>query len=309
MVRSWWGGVYGGRYHDVVSPWIGVGGPKWVDPVRTHVSERTFGAVRKMIFGPASRRLGRIAHANAPESGVAAVMYLLSLFPSKMGRYQPKKLARIPEFPAVPRGLIRASPCRPAAFGTVGRGAWRRAGQRGAVPRGLLCAAAMVLSAPGCESTIPDVEVTALVTDGTSFRLGKENWRGHVWYGTEIPYSFTNRTGSKVYLVNCEGRFDLGLEVQESGEWVLAWSSVSGLCLDAPIVIEPGEVWETTLEVIGCTSGGSCAPRLDTTRITSAPVRIVWGTGLSSYDSAYPFGELIPLEERVSNSFTLRVTD
>ncbi len=234
-------------------------------------------------------------------------MYLLSLFPSKMGRHQPKKLARIPEFPAVPRGLIRASPCRPAAFETASRGARRRAGQRGAVSRGLLCAAAIVLSAPGCESTIPEVEGTALVTDGTSFRLDTENWRGHLWYRAEIPYSFTNRTGSKVYIPNCEGRFALRLEMQESGEWVHAWSSVYGLCLDAPIVIESGEVWETTLNLAGCVVG-RCAPRIRLPPSASTQYRIVWTNALSSFDPVgNPFGELIPLEERVSNRFTLRV--
>lgn len=174
----------------------------------------------------------------------------------------------------------------------------------------MLCAAAMVLSAFGCESTAPKVaDSTALVTDGTSFRLEKEGGGGHEWYRGRIPYAFTNRTGSMVYLPNCRGGFDISLEVEEAGRWLHAWSPILLDCLSPPIVIDPDEVYETMLRVGGCASGGNCGPRLDLPRITSAPVRILWRTGLSSYDpDAYPFGELIPPEERVSNSFRLRVS-
>ena len=166
----------------------------------------------------------------------------------------------------------------------------------------------MVLSTVGCESTTPEVEDTALVTDGTSFQLGRWTGRGHVWYTTRIPYSFANRTGSKVYLPNCNGGFSVRLEMQEAGEWVHMWSPILLLCLSPPIVIEPGEVYETTLHVTGCLVG-NCLPRLVLPPTESTPIRIVWSGALSSYDSrASPFGELIPLEERVSNSFTLRVS-
>ena len=200
-------------------------------------------------------------------------MHLLPLLPSKTGRRQPAKLVR--------------------------------------VPRGVLCAAAMVLSSFGCETTVPKAaDSTALVTDGASFPLEREGGGGgHEWYRGRIPYTFTNRTGSRVYLPNCRGGFDISLEVEEAGRWLHAWSPILLDCLSPPIVIEPDEVYETTLRVGGCASGGNCGPRLDLPRITSAPVRILWGTGLSSYDpDAHPSGELIPLEERVSNSFRLHVS-
>jgi len=130
-----------------------------------------------------------------------------------------------------------------------------------------------------------------------------------MWYEVQIPYSFTNRTGSKVYLENCRGSFSIFLQTKEDGEWSYTWSPVLPACLSPPIVIEPGEVYATILDLGGCTSGGSCGPTLDLARVTSAPARIVWGTGLSSYDAdRHPFGELIPLEERVSNSFRLEVS-
>ena len=161
--------------------------------------------------------------------------------------------------------------------------------------RGVFCAAAMVLSTFGCESPT-QVIPTALVTDGTSFRLEKTRVGGQVWYHVQIPYGFTNRTGSNVYLPNCLGDINIRLETREDGGWVYLWSPIVRLCLSPPIVIEPDEVYETTLEVSGLS------------RMPSAPVRIVWNTGLSSYDpDARPIGEPIPFEERISNSFRLRV--
>jgi len=98
--------------------------------------------------------------------------------------------------------------------------------------------------------------------------------------------------------------------MEEDGEWDQIWSPVVRLCLDAPIVIESTEVWETTLNVSGCVVG-NCAPRIRLPPSASTPIRIVWTDALSSYDpdGPLPFGELIPLEERVSNSFTLQVPD
>ncbi|MDE2764607.1 MAG: hypothetical protein OXQ94_07525 [Gemmatimonadota bacterium] len=185
----------------------------------------------------------------------------------------------------------------------------RRPGRNGVVPRTLLCAAAIAASTIGCESTIPAVvEDTALVTDGTGFRIEREGGGRHIWYGGEIPYSFTNRTGSKVYLPNCRGGFDVTLEMEKDGEWVHIFSPILLDCLSPPIVIEPDEVYETTLRVVGCLEG-NCGPRLVLPPSSSTPVRIVWGDALSSYDEdANPFGELIPLEERVSNRFTLQVS-
>ena len=177
------------------------------------------------------------------------------------------------------------------------------------MPGGLLCAAAMVLSALGCELTTPEVKDTALVTDGTSFRLDTVTVGGNLWYLGEIPYSFTNRTGSTVYIPNCRGSFIVSLEMQESGERVRAWTAIPPLCLSAPIVIESSEVWETTLTVGGCVVG-NCAPRIRLPRTAFTRYRIVWHEALSSYDpNGPPWGERIPLEERVSNRFTLRVPD
>ena len=236
-------------------------------------------------------------------------MYLLFLPLSKMGRQRSKKPVRAVELPALPGDFRKASPWRPAEAPTVRRVAWWRAEKGGVVPRGLLCAAAMVLSAPGCESTTPlEVEDTALVTDGTSFRLDTATTRDNLWYSGKIPYSFTNRTGEKVYVTqDCLGSIRVGMQMQEDGEWEGVLGQVLVLCDGPPIVIEPDEVYETALNVTACMVG-NCSPKIRLSPNASTPYRIVWFEALSSHDpNQNPHGELIPLEERVSNRFTLQV--
>jgi len=173
----------------------------------------------------------------------------------------------------------------------------------------LLCAAALVLPAFGCESTTPDVEDTALVTDGTSFRLDTATSpSGHLLYHGQIPYSFTNRTGSKVYIpANCDRKFSIGLQWQTDGEWEGILGQVFRTCGGPPIEIEPDEVYRTTLDVRACLVG-NCVPKIRLSPTPTTPHRIVWYEALSSYDpDEDPHGELIPLKDRISNTFTLQV--
>ena len=129
------------------------------------------------------------------------------------------------------------------------------------------------------------------------------------WIGlrTEIPYTFTNRTGRTIYLVNCRGAFSIHLERQDEGAWKAAWSPVIPACLSPPIAIEKNTVFHDTLHVWGAPPDSShYAPNFDLDD-PSGVYRIVWGTGLTSFDAnAYPFGPLITLDWRVSNRFTLQ---
>ncbi len=222
-------------------------------------------------------------------------MYLVSLPLTKMSRLPPRKPVRIPVVPAFPRSTNQAGPRRPAAPGAVRRVSWRRARRKGVVPPGLLCAAAMVLSTLGCESTTP--EDTALVTDGTSFQFDTTRVSGHLWYGGQVPYSFTNRTGSRVYLSNCEGDPLAQLAMERAGEWVGIWPPDFAPCAP-PIVIEPDEVYQTTLHFAGC---ATCYRLSTPVPTASTRYRIRW-YGVRSSD-----GEEIPLGELVSNSFRLEV--
>lgn len=151
------------------------------------------------------------------------------------------------------------------------------------MPKGLLYAAATLLSASGCESPT-EVRSHALLTDGTSFQLG-----------TFIPYTFMNRTGSTVFLSNCLGGFTLILEMQRAGEWVNAWSPAQCLMASPDIVIEPDEVYPDTVWAMG--TPDELIPPPD----ESTPYRIVWHAG------HFSSGQRLPLEERVSNPFTLKL--
>ncbi|MDE2761450.1 MAG: hypothetical protein OXK74_01525 [Gemmatimonadota bacterium] len=174
----------------------------------------------------------------------------------------------------------------------------------------MLCAAVVVAAASGCETIAPEVQDTAIVTAGNSFQLVRGDDRGHTWYRATIPYSFTNRTGSKVYI-------DLGCGHRHHYvEW-LVWSEWSGFVsrVDCAIgvgfrAIEPGEVYQDTLRTGGCIEGGSCGPRL-TLPAPSTLFRIVWDAWSSVGEAPYgdPPGDPVPLEERVSNHFTLKVVE
>ena len=140
-------------------------------------------------------------------------------------------------------------------------------------------------------------------TDALEYQLTPD------WVGlrVEIPYTFTNRTGDRVYLVNCNGSFSIHLEREQDGEWKHAWSPVHNLCLSPPIVVEPNGTFSDTLNVWGAPPDSlHIGPSFDVAD-PSGVYRIVWGTGLWSFQSdTLPFGPLIPLEWRISNHFTLR---
>ena len=180
--------------------------------------------------------------------------------------------------------------------------------QNGLVPRGLLCIVAVAWSTLGCESST-EVELSpgpALVTDGTSFRLERFERLGSTAYGVHIPYSFTNRTRTRVYLENCFGWFGSSLEMQQAGQWVRVWSQPLLSCESPPIVIERGEVFRDTLSASAALPGGSWQPQWIQAPEVSAAYRIVWLTGLSSYSRGRrPRGEPSPLVQRTSSTFTL----
>ena len=163
------------------------------------------------------------------------------------------------------------------------------------MPRGLHCAAATVLWASGCESPT-EVGSHALLTDGTHFQLELIRLNQGDTYVGRIPYTFTNRTGSRVLLSNCGGGFRVGLEMQHAGEWKAVGRSIPPICIVASpeIVIKPDEVYPDTVSAY--VSPDALVPPPN----ASTRFRIVWHTGYFAGGE-----ELIPLEERVSNPFTL----
>ena len=163
----------------------------------------------------------------------------------------------------------------------------------GLVPRGLLFAAAFVFATFGCESPT-EVGAHALLTDGTHFQFEKVRLNQGDTYVGDIPYTFTNRTGSGVFLSNCRGGFSHGLEMQHAGEWKAIWEAVTCLMNSPDIVIRPVEVYpDTVLAVVS-------PDDLDPPPNPRTQFRIVWHAGRFAAG-----GGRLPLEERVSNPFTL----
>jgi hypothetical protein len=160
------------------------------------------------------------------------------------------------------------------------------------------------LLAGACDSLLsvdPDPE-PAMQTDGLEFRLRSA---GSGFEG-EIPYSYFNDSGSRIYLVNCNQQFDARLERKCDDDWVLGWAPVMNLCLSAPIIIEPGGVFRDTLRVYAARYGSNSAPQFQFEN-PEGIYRIRWEGALTSFDpDQYPFGEPLPLERRTSNRFVLK---
>lgn len=155
----------------------------------------------------------------------------------------------------------------------------------------------------GCDGILgPDVSAALLRTEGRQFTIVQHG--DHI-SGT-VPYTYENRTGSAIYIPNCNGSFRWSLERLEGGRWVRTWSPIVLLCLSSPIVIEDGEVLRDTLWIAAGAFGSNTGPQFDRAD-PSGTYRVVHGAAQSSYNpDGPPFGELLPLEARTSNSFELK---
>lgn len=123
----------------------------------------------------------------------------------------------------------------------------------------------------------------------------------------KIAFVFTNPTSAPVYIVNCKGATSLRLEKQSGDEWVPAWSPVIPECLSAPIIVQPGQQYSGVVHVSAGHPSNNLYPKFVVDPIPGV-YRIMWHDVLRTYnDRAYPFGEPLPLEHRVSNRFQLRV--
>lgn len=166
---------------------------------------------------------------------------------------------------------------------------------------GVLAIAGLVI---GCGAvTAPDYEGDApLQTDRLAYQLqrdGDDNLR------VEIPFTYHNRTGKTVYLLNCHADVSPSLQKWQGGEWVIAWSPILLLCLSQPIEVESDAVYEYTLHVFAAPRGSTTFPQFEVPEIDGT-YRLVWHAPVHDYDHDSPSGTPLTLENRVSNNFTLR---
>lgn len=170
---------------------------------------------------------------------------------------------------------------------------------------GRLSNLALAVLVAGCASVLEPPERDEdrpLQTDRLTYEIRRENDE----LRAEIPFTYTNRTGNTVFVVNCQGYAPPVLEKLVDGEWQLAWAAVTMSCLSPPIVIEPGETYKETLVVYAAEPGTRKAPTFEVAEIEGI-YRLVWHGLVHDYDqNRADFGEPLPLEERTSNSFVLR---
>lgn len=160
----------------------------------------------------------------------------------------------------------------------------------------LLVACAGVLEPPAGDEDRP------LQTDRLVYELRRTDHE----LRAEIPFTYTNQTDATVYVVNCKGHAPPALEKLVDGVWVPAWSAVVPACLSPPIVIESGETYVDTLHVYAGLPETRVAP-VFTVREIEGTYRLVWHDLVHDYDPDRPgFGVGLPLEQRVSNTFSLR---
>jgi hypothetical protein len=123
----------------------------------------------------------------------------------------------------------------------------------------------------------------------------------------EIPYVFNNPTQSPVYIVNCNGFTRLALEKRMGEYWVKAWEPIMEACLSEPVVVQPEQAYRAVIHVFGAHPANDMYPKFSVDSIPGV-YRLVWQDVLQTYDpQTYPFGDALPLEQRISNHFRLDV--
>jgi hypothetical protein len=144
-------------------------------------------------------------------------------------------------------------------------------------------------------------EGAAFQTDSLSYTLTRE--RDLTVVGVRVR--FTNPRNERVYFVNCNGATSHHLEKLVQGEWVIAWVPALPACLSPVITVDAGASYDWDTWIYSGT--GNLHPQF---RVSYVPgiYRLVWGSLLRTYSAnAYPFGEPLPFEQRVSNTFELRL--
>lgn len=138
-------------------------------------------------------------------------------------------------------------------------------------------------------------------TDSLGYTLQPDT-RG---YRATIAFAFTNRTNRPVYvLTNVLGPNPPGLQKLVDSMWVEAWSTIVPFRSGRPIMVRPGEVYRDTLRLITAYASNAY-PRFRVPEIPGV-YRLVLFEVLSSFDAQRPpVGDNLPLDQRISNRFTL----
>lgn len=161
----------------------------------------------------------------------------------------------------------------------------------------LLCG----LSACGSDAPLAPVDrdVGALFqTDSLHYTLRAEGNS----YQLTIGATLTNPFDRTVAFVNCGGATALQLQRLEGGTWRTVWTPIQPACLSDPILVAKESVRRMNAFIYAVQS--SASQRIDAQKIPGV-YRIVWTAMVTGYRPLPPWGDSIPLPQRVSNRFTL----
>ena len=116
-----------------------------------------------------------------------------------------------------------------------------------------------------------------------------------------VVATFTNRTRRPVYFQHCPPPLQLQVRHPGGDTWVDAYYPIFG-CVGTTDTrkLDAGDSRTDTLHIIGC-HDGSCGPSFEV--VEGADYRIVYGAATER-----DLSEVLPLEDRVSNTFRLVVT-
>lgn len=168
---------------------------------------------------------------------------------------------------------------------------------------GLILGTCAALLSGGCSDP-----VGVLADPRASFRTELPRYevrRTAIGWEAEIPFRYRNDTDQAHYGVNCRATPEIVMEKWVDGRWVGASGSAFLDCLSPPIVVRPGETYEATVRFFAAFPGNNTYPKLSVDRLEGV-YRLLWENLLWSFDAnAYPFGEELPKELRVSSPFEL----
>src|SRR5687767_534838 len=66
----------------------------------------------------------------------------------------------------------------------------------------------------------------------------------------QIVYTYTNRTGGPLYILNCNGNISPSIQRERNGVWESAWVPPSSACMSPPVVIAAGATLTDTLGMV-----------------------------------------------------------
>ena len=160
----------------------------------------------------------------------------------------------------------------------------------------LLLAALLLAGCDGYDFSAADAVVQ---TDASSFDAEQQTNRVVV----AIPFTRRSPSGARTVYVGCQPPPRPGLEKLIDGEWTLVYSVIEPGCQSAPFVVDAGEVQRDTLFVSGYLPQVSIEPSFTGGEVAGT-YRLVQRV-YADVDGDGSGRDLLPLEARVSNTFTL----